>query len=84
MELMLIRTGANTVVPNADPLPPATEMTADTTATCAAVVTRAVAALTAGVTICPRAAMRKVHAISDGIEVPQTVGTMKQAAACRA
>src|SRR3954467_791213 len=53
-EPRLIRNGARKAVPMAEPMPPATEMMADTTATWAAVATRAVAALTAGVTIWPR------------------------------
>ena len=48
------------------------------------VVTNAVAALTAGVTIWPSAAMTKMRTMRLRALVPQTVGMTKQAAACSA
>ena len=71
-------------MPSAEPIPPATEMIAATTATCAAEVTRAVAALTAGVTIWPSIDTTKIRTMRLVTLMPQTVGMMKQAAACRA
>jgi hypothetical protein len=77
-------TGARNADPSAAPMPPARVRIAARTATRAGVVIAAVAALIAGVPSWPSVVSTRISSSRLLMVVPQKVGTIKQAAACRA